>query len=63
MHIFERYDPLLAGVIWERAHGFTELDGGYDEYDRDTFIEALYDWGWTGEGSPPPWYAEPQEDD
>jgi hypothetical protein len=63
MHIFERFDSLLGGVIWERAQGFTELSSGYDGYDRDTFIEALCDWGWTGESSPPSWYAEPQEDD
>lgn len=59
MHIFERYDSLLGGVIWERGQGFTELGSSYD---RDTFIEALCDWGWTGDGSPPSWFAEPQGD-
>jgi hypothetical protein len=55
--------PTARRVISERAQGFTELSSGYDGYDRDTFIEALCDWGWTGEGSSPSWYAAPQEDD
>lgn len=29
----------------------------YLSYNRETFIEALNDWGWCGTGDPPPWYA------
>jgi hypothetical protein len=63
MHIFEQYDPLIAGVIWERGQGFTELSSDYEIYDRDTFIETLCDWGWAGEGAPPSWYAELEDGD
>jgi hypothetical protein len=35
----------------------------YDTYDRAAFIDALNDWGWTGEGSPPEWYSETADDD
>jgi hypothetical protein len=61
MHIFERYKALLAGVIWERGQGFTVLGGGYERYERGTFVEALCDWGWTGQGPVPSWYREPAE--
>jgi hypothetical protein len=63
MHVFERYDPLLGGVIWERRQGFTELGRSYERYDRDAFIEALCDWGWTGDGPAPSWYTEPEDEE
>jgi len=28
----------------------------YGEYDRTRFVATLEAWGWTGAGSPPPWY-------
>lgn len=62
MHIFEEFTPLLAGVIWERRQGFTTLFRAYEKYDRATFIEALNDWSWTGEGDPPSWYSRSEED-
>lgn len=27
----------------------------YSVFEREVFVEALRDWGWTGEGSPPEW--------
>jgi hypothetical protein len=29
----------------------------YAVYDRQTFVDALQDWGWYGEGAPPAWYT------
>jgi hypothetical protein len=31
--------------------------GLYATYDRQSFVDALEDWGWYGEGSPPAWYT------
>jgi hypothetical protein len=41
------------------AHGigWSVLGASYLRYDRDHFIDMLNDWGWWGEGSPPPWYS------
>lgn len=61
MHIFEEWNPLLAGVLWERHQGFTTLFATYEKYDRSAFIDALCDWGWTGDDAPPPWYVEPEQ--
>jgi hypothetical protein len=27
----------------------------YERYDRERFMNTLRDWGWFGEGEPPPW--------
>ena len=32
-------------------------DDLYCEFDRELFIATLDDWGWLGEGLPPPWYT------
>ena len=48
-------------AIAEKANcGFSELNPDvYSVYDRDVFIEALLDWGWTdSENEPPKWYQE-----
>lgn len=37
--------------------GRSELGSTYRTYNRDSFIEVLNDWGWTGDGTPPGWYA------
>jgi len=37
--------------------GWSALGPAYLDYDRDVFIDALNDWGWTGTGAPPPWYT------
>ena len=29
----------------------------YRAYERQTFVEALEDWGWYGAGEPPAWYT------
>jgi hypothetical protein len=29
----------------------------YSTYDRQTFVDALEDWGWFGDGPPPRWYT------
>jgi triacylglycerol esterase/lipase EstA (alpha/beta hydrolase family) len=64
MHVFEEYDKRVADVAWQRGNGFTVLgSGGKDTYDRESFIEALNDWGWTGDGAPPEWYTEQPEDE
>jgi hypothetical protein len=39
--------------------GWSALGPAYRRYDRDTFIEAPNDWGWTGRGAPPAWYTGP----
>jgi len=28
----------------------------YQNYDRQTFVDALEDWGWFGKDAPPTWY-------
>jgi hypothetical protein len=67
MHVFDTYDERLFLLGWVKAHGSTvvELGGGYDPYDRATFIEMLNDWDWTGDGDAPEWhvYNPPPEDD
>ena len=35
--------------------GWSALGTSYLRYDRELFIETLNDWGWCGEGPPPPW--------
>jgi hypothetical protein len=40
-----------------RGMGWSVLGPTYLRYDRDVFIDALNDWGWTGEGEPPSWYT------
>jgi len=32
-------------------------------YRGDWFIDALEDWGWTGDGPPPSWYEDHAADE
>jgi hypothetical protein len=37
--------------------GYSLLGKSYVSYDRALFIDTLNDWGWYGQGDPPPWYT------
>lgn len=55
--ITSREDP---DEVFELADCFGHFTSGlnpryYEIYHRARFIETLCDWGWSGEGSPPPW--------
>lgn len=58
MYVFEQSDGSLMQLAFERGHGVTVLRSGYESYERATFIEALNDWGWTGDTAAPDWYVE-----
>lgn len=50
-----RYDG-LAEVHGYYCSGLYEI---YEQYDRDTFVETLIDWGWYGAMSnQPSWFQE-----
>jgi hypothetical protein len=49
--------PGQTEVATERGYGFSYLSPTYESYDRDAFIDALNDWGWSGAGKPPDWYT------
>jgi hypothetical protein len=52
-------DELYSGqteTAAEQGYFYSYLSPDYESYDRDAFIEALNDWGWSGEGQPPDWY-------
>jgi hypothetical protein len=37
--------------------GWSVLTRTYARYDRMVYVDTLNDWGWTGDGPPPPWYT------
>jgi hypothetical protein len=49
--------PELRDEAASRGMGWSELGESYLHYDRTLFIDTLNDWGWCGEGPPPPWYS------
>ena len=59
MIIVINYD-LVADYLDEiemMGYGFSTLnEPEYPNFERDSFIEMLRDWGWTGKDSPPLWY-------
>jgi hypothetical protein len=44
-------DAAAAGMGW------SALGPSFVAYDRELFVDALSDWGWSGTGPPPAWYA------
>jgi len=40
-----------------RGAGWSVLGASYLSYDRHEFIAMLNDWGWCGDGAPPPWFT------
>jgi len=50
----------LARLV-ENGYAFTHMD--WDVYRGDWFIDALEDWGWTGDGPPPSWYEDHAADE
>ncbi len=53
----------LRSTAEDQGMGWSALGPMYAVYDREEFIAALNDWGWTGQGTPPEWYTgEPWTD-
>jgi hypothetical protein len=48
----------LSGVA-QRSKRYVSLlnPETHSRYERQTFIDTLNDWGWYGDGVPPPWYT------
>jgi hypothetical protein len=66
MAVFDRpcYDKATGQALLADGFGYTHLGSGYESYKRASFIDMLDDWGWTGQGMPPPWYSgEPVTDE
>ena len=52
-------DYAAAMRLAQQHHfGFSILDDD-PTYDRDSFVDMLCDWGWTGSQPQPVWYVEP----
>ena len=56
---------VCRGDEWEKYRRFAASEGyflsglyleAYSRYERERFVETLDDWGWFGQGAPPPWY-------
>jgi len=54
-------------LLWDRGFGFSCLsepsaprEGGEVEAE-EAFLDMLRDWGWSGDGTPPPWLGEAGE--
>jgi hypothetical protein len=54
-----RFDPDEVVEAADGTNCFRSFlsPGGYEPYDRGVFIDTLNDWGWFGQGPPPPWFA------
>jgi hypothetical protein len=50
-------EPRLMAALRGEQQGFSYLNESYCRYDRELFISALNDWGWSGDGAPPDWYT------
>jgi len=48
----------IADELFDRGYGFSTLSepSENEETDKNSTMEMLYDWGWTGSCEPPPWY-------
>ena len=57
--IFEDQGGLCARIAVASGYGYSCLNlFTYGLYDRDVFIDALNDWGWTDAQNPSPsWYT------
>jgi hypothetical protein len=44
--------------VVEIGYGFSCLSSEPTGFDEAVYVEILHDWGWTGDGPPPPWYRE-----
>lgn len=53
MVLMELWDESKAGVAAENGYGYSCMDAS--KYERESTIEVLRDWGWSGEGMPPAW--------
>lgn len=48
----------IADELYERGYGFSTLSepSENEKTDKESTMEMLYDWGWSGSGEPPSWY-------
>lgn len=49
----------LRKAAEEIGAGWSVLGDWYLTYDRESFVDALTDWGWFGKGDPPAWIKIP----
>ena len=51
------YDPHVRAAE-KQGYGYSCMSEHTEPYDRQTFVEVLNDWGWTGsQEHQPPWYT------
>jgi len=47
-----------ASIATKNGYGYSCLSSHYEEYDRESFIDTLNDWGWSKpDQNPPTWYT------
>lgn len=56
MLLFENWSLALAEAASSEGYGYSCISGGL--YDRESTIEVLRDWGWSGSPqAAPPWFS------
>lgn len=51
-------DSMPMNVAQANGYGYSCLSHGYENYERERFVDTLNDWGWTGPRSETPdWYT------
>ena len=48
----------ISDELQNQGYGFSTLSEPLEneEFDKNSTMEMLYDWGWSGSGKPPGWY-------
>ncbi len=64
MLVLACWDEECAAAAERRGFGYSCTDSPfYQKYDREVFVEALTDWGWTNDpAAKPDWYSESGDD-
>lgn len=56
MVLMLEYDERLCRAAQEQGFGFSCFPEADEPYDRDTFVDILNDWGWSGPAGQSPWW-------
>jgi hypothetical protein len=57
MLLMEKWDDTKAKVATEHGYGYSCMDAG--PYDRESTLEVLQDWGWSGSAASPSRVSRP----